>query len=181
MIRWSSLFPMNPRRQWVKLVAVALMAACPNTFPAWHLFRQIHFYRDERIINLAIIFNRILLSFPTKIMILLLMTIMSFSFVIKWIRRNELNMWQRVIGIDIAHAFAFPSEGFRNYGNTAIYEAWTTTFFCRLTVYRIAHSMISPSHEDNEVSTIITGNDTRFPVANQFALAFMVASPRRGR
>jgi hypothetical protein len=24
-------------------------------------------------------------------------------------------------------------------------------------------------------------DDTRFPVANQFALAFMVASPRRGR
>jgi len=75
---------------------------------------------------------------------------------------------------------AFPFEGFRNYSNTAIYEAWTTTFFCRLIVYRIVHS-ISPSHEDNEVSAIITGNDTRFPVANQFALAFMVASPWRGR
>jgi len=29
--------------------------------------------------------------------------------------------------------------------------------------------------------SLVTGNDTRFPVANQFALAFMVASPRRGR
>lgn len=36
---------------------------------------------------------------------------------------KELNVRQRVIAIDIARAFAFPSEGFRNYGNTAIYEA----------------------------------------------------------
>lgn len=173
MIRWSSLFP-NPRRQWVKLAAIALMAAWPNNFPSWHLFRQIHSYQDEQIINLEI--SVILSSFPIIITIST-----SFLFIIELIRRNELNTWRRVIAIDIARAFAFPAEGFRNYGNTAIYEAWTTTFFCRLTVYRIAHSMISPSHEDNEVSTIITGNDTRFPVANQFALAFMVASPRRGR
>lgn len=50
--------------------------------------------------------------------------------------------------------------------------------FCRAIVYRVGSlDMISSSHEDNEVSAIITGNDTRFPVANQFALAFMVASP----
>jgi hypothetical protein len=48
-------------------------------------------------------------------------------------------------------------------------------FFSRSTVYRPMISL--PSHEDNEISAIITGNDTRFPVANQFALAFMVASP----
>lgn len=68
--------------------------------------------------------------------------------------------------------------GFRNYGNTAIYEAWTATFFFRRSAIYIALlDDISSSHEDNEVSAIITGNDTRLPVANQFALAFMVASP----
>lgn len=50
-------------------------------------------------------------------------------------------------------------------------------FFHRSAVYIAPLDDISSSHEDNEVSAIITGNDTRLPVANQFALAFMVASP----